>query len=263
MEPHDPYTPPEALRPLVPPGTPTDVARGWVLDVARRLQRPGAPPLPAEQLAYLRALYDGDIRSWDAELPRLLDGLRRHGVADSTVIVVTADHCEEFLEHGLLLHRAHLFDELIRVPLILAGPGIAAGRRGDQAQGIDVFPTLGALLGLPHPPALPGRDLLAGPADRIAIAETDGQANDGARRALVAARRPDAKLIVAPADGAVARYDLTRDPGERTPLPADASPGLPLRAALDALDRTAAPPPARTGRDPGLRERLRALGYAE
>ena len=212
---------------------------------------------------YLRALYDGDIRSWDHELPALLDGLRRYGVAGSTVLVVTADHGEEFLEHGLLLHRAHLYDELLRVPLIVAGAGIAAGRRDDQVQGIDLFPTLGTLLGLTVPAALPGRNVLAGPAERVAIAETDGQANDGARRALVAARRPDAKLIVAPGDGEAVRYDLARDPGEHAPLSAAEDPGPALRASLDAVARDAAPPPARADHAPGLRDRLRALGYAE
>ncbi len=263
MEPHDPYAPPEALRPPAPPGTPADVARGWALEVSRRLGRPGAPPLPPEQLAYLRALYDGDVRAWDAELPHLLDGLRRYGVADRTVVIVTADHGEEFLEHGLLLHRAHLFDELLRVPLIVAGPGIPAGRRDDQVQGIDLFPTLSARLGLTPPAGLPGRDLLAGPADRTAFAETDGQANDGARRALIAARRPDAKLILAPGDGAPALYDLARDPGELTPLSPETGMGPPLRTALDGFVRDAPPPPAPTGRDPGLLDRLRALGYAQ
>src|SRR5262249_53060245 len=138
MEPHDPYTPPPAMQPTPPPGMRADLAAGWVLDVSRRLHAGSTPPLPPEQIAYLRALYDGEIRAWDGEPPRSLDGLARLGVRDSTVIIVTADHGEEFLEHGLLLHRAHVYDELLHVPLVLAGPGIAPGRRSDQVQGIDL-----------------------------------------------------------------------------------------------------------------------------
>ncbi len=261
MEPHDPYTPPAALRPTPPPGTPPDVAAGWVLEVSRRL-RGGAPPLPAAQLAYLRALYDGEIRSWDAELPRLLGALERLGVRDRTVIIVTADHGEEFLEHGLLLHRAHLFDELIRVPLVLAGPGIAAAQRDDQVQGIDLFPTLAALLGL-EPPPLAGASLLAPAPGRPAVAETDGQANHGPRHALEAVRHPDAKLIHVTATGDFARYDLVTDPGEQAPLDAVTGAGPALRAALEHVVAAAPAPPERDGRDPALRDKLRALGYAE
>src|SRR5207247_9927519 len=50
------------------------------------------------------------------------------GLADSTIVVLTADHGEEFQEHGHLKHRIHLYDELLRVPLVIAGPGVRPGR---------------------------------------------------------------------------------------------------------------------------------------
>jgi len=263
MEPHDPYTPPAALRPPVPPGTPPDVAAGWVLDVSRRLGKPGVPPLPPEQLAYLRALYQGEIRSWDSQLPALLGGLDRLGVRDSTLVIVTADHGEEFLEHGLLLHRAHLYDELIHVPLVVAGPGITPGRRTDQVQGIDLFPTLASVLGFDVPSQLSGRSLLAPAPGRLAFSATDGQANDGTRRPLDAVRRPDWKLIHAPVADDFQLFDLAADPGERSPLALTTGDGPALRVALDDFARSAPAPPARTGYDPALGEKLRALGYAE
>src|SRR5262249_27522143 len=263
MEPHDPYTPPASMRPPVPPGMPSDLAAGWVLDVSRRLGNPGTPPLTQEQLAYLRALYDGEIRSWDAELPALLRGLERLGLRDSTLIVVTSDHGEEFLEHGLLLHRAHLYDELIHVPLVLAGPSVSPGRRTDQVQGIDLFPTLAEVLGLDAPSHLPGRSLLTPAPGRPAFCATDGQANDGTRRALDAVRRPDWKLTPAPLTDDFQLFDLAADPGERAPLPVDAGEGPALRLTLDDFARTAPAPPAQTGRDPAFAEKLRALGYAE
>src|SRR5262249_53049000 len=206
--------------------------------------------------------YDGEIRSWDGELPALLGGLERLGVRDSTVIVVIADHGEEFQEHGLLLHRAHLYDELLHVPLVIAGPGIHPGRRTDQVQGIDLFPTLAQLLGFASPPDLPGRSVLADGPERPAFCETDGLANNGTRVDLVAMRRPGWKLILAPASQSTELYDLGADPGEHAPLPADAGEGPALRRTLDDFVRTAPPAPVHTGRDPALLEKLRAVGYA-
>ncbi len=282
MEPHDPYTPPAALRPPAPPGMRKDLAAGWVLDVSRRMLARGDIVLPPEQIAYLRALYDGEIRVWDAELAHLLDALDRLGVRDSTVVVITADHGEEFMEHGQLRHRKHLYDESIRVPLVVVGPGVPAGRRLEQAQGIDLLPTLAALLGLDVPARLPGRNLLAAlparsetalpartlpgalPA-RTAISETmGGLSRDGRRADLVAARTPEWKLIEAPALPAVELYDLANDPIEQTPLPSHDGTGIVLRGELDEFARTAAPPPARDGSyDPALREKLRVLGYTD
>ena len=259
MEPHDPYTPPAAMRPSAPPGMRPDLAAGWVLDFSRQREEPQLPP---DQIAYLRALYDGEIRSWDGELPALLDGLARLGLRDSTVVIVVADHGEEFQEHGLLLHRAHLYDELLHVPLVIAGPGIRPGRRTDQVQGIDLFPTLAALLGFEVPPDRAGRSLLAEGPERAAVAETDGVANNGVRIDLVTVRRPPWKLIHAPARASWELYDLGSDPGERAPLPLDTGEGPALQRLLAEFASTAPAAPARDGRDPALREKLRALGYA-
>jgi arylsulfatase A-like enzyme len=261
MEPHDPYTPPPALRPAPPAGIRPDLAAGWVLDVSKELNAGRGTPLPPEQLAYLRALYDGEIRAWDAELPSLLAGLERLGVRDSTVVIVTADHGEEFQEHGLLLHRSHLYDELLRVPLVVSGPGIPAGRRDEQVQGIDVFPTLAALLGFEHPADLPGHSVLGAIPSRPVMSETNGLAADRSRADLVSIRTPTSKLIRTPALSLAELYDLVRDPGERTPLTVTAGAGPSLATALDDVARHAPSPPARGGRDPALAEKLRALGY--
>lgn len=264
MEPHDPYTPPAALRPPPPPGMRKDLANGWVLEVSQRLLKGGDITLPPDQVAYLRALYDGEIRVWDEELPRLLAALDRAGVRDSTVVIVTSDHGEEFMEHGQLRHRKHLYDESIRVPLLVVGPGIPAGRPTEQAQGIDLHPTLAALLGLAAPVALPGRNLLEPLPARTAISETmGGLLRDGQRADLVAARTPAWKLIVAPALGATESYDLVRDPGEQTSLAREVGDGPALWWAVDDFARSAAAPPAREGYDPALREKLRALGYTD
>jgi len=81
-----------------------------------------------EDLDYLRSAYDGEIRFWDSTFARLLVELDRLGIRDNTVIVVTSDHGEEFLDHGKLKHGFQLYEELVRVPLILNGPGIPVMR---------------------------------------------------------------------------------------------------------------------------------------
>ena len=264
MEPHDPYTPPPQFRPAPPPGMRADLAAGWVLDVSKRIARRGDFTLPPEQVAYLRALYDGEIRAWDAELPGLLAVLDRAGVRDSTVIIVTADHGEEFMEHGQLRHRKHLYDESIHVPLLIAGPGVPQGRRSEQAQGIDLHPTLAALLGLDAADGLPGRSLLEALPARTVISETmGGLTRDGRRGTLVSARTPAWKMIDVPDPSTDECFDLAHDPAEQAPLPPQTGRGPALRDALDEFARSAAPAPVHAGYDPELRDKLRSLGYAD
>jgi arylsulfatase A-like enzyme len=262
MEPHDPYTPANA--PPAGAGVRAPIAAGWVRDLANQVNWRTAPPLPAAEIAHLRTLYDAEIRTWDAELARLLAGLDTLGVRGSTLVVVTADHGEEFQEHGRLTHGSHLYEETVHVPLVVAGPGIRPARRADLAQGIDLFPTLAARLGLPLPPGLPGRDLLAGGAAGPVFSETvRGIAPDGSRIELLAARRGRWKLVRTPALDRTELYDLAEDPGEQQNRWGEAPEGAELAALLAAFQASAAPAPPADGGDPAFHEKLRALGYAQ
>jgi arylsulfatase len=264
MDPHDPYTPPAALRPPAPPGVRRAIAAGRVDGLARQVNAPGGSTLPAAEVEYLRQLYDAEIRAWDAELGTLLDALAARGIADSTIIVLTADHGEEFQEHGRLKHRIHLYDELLHVPLVIAGPGVRPGRVVEQAQGIDLFPTVAALLGTAPPPGLPGHDLLAARAEAPAISETlYGLMPDGATTPIVSLRTAEWKLIHAPALERYELYDLRRDPAEREDRFGTAAEGAALAARLTEWETTAPAPPRAAGSDPALGEKLRALGYVD
>ncbi len=252
MEPHDPYTPP-GERPPPPPGLSLALARGEVFDAAQRINWHGGAPLPEPVVAWLRQLYDGEIGGWDAELGRLLPELEALGVRDSTVVVVTADHGEEFQEHGKLRHGVDLYDETLHVPLLIAGPGVGAGRVAEQVQGIDLFPTVAALLGFPAPPAAPGRNVLVERAARPAYSEL-GE--------LAAVRTLRWKLIAAPGSAAEL-YDLDADAGEHRNRFGTAEAGETLTQLLASWRATAPAPPAGTDRDPQIVEKLRALGYVE
>jgi arylsulfatase A-like enzyme len=260
MDAHDPYGAP-ADRPPPPPDAPAAVARGDVTGFAARLDRGGPAAQVAPFVPYLRMLYAEGVRHWDRELARLLGSIAALGVHGSTVVLVTADHGEEFLEHGRLKHRRHLYDESLRVPLILVGPGVPPGRRTVQVQGVDVFPTVAALLDLAAPPDLPGTDVLNAPAERPAVAETRyGAAPDGSVGSLRALRTADWKLIQGPGRDHVELYDLRRDAAERNDRAAT-SETADLLAALAAWEVRTPGPPATGVADPTLREKLRVLGY--
>src|SRR5439155_383990 len=238
---------PTPVGPPAPPGVRPEVAAGRVDPLARRL---GSGALAAAEVEHLRRLYDGEIRAWDAELGTLLDALAARGVTGSTIVVLTADHGEEFQEHGRLKHRIHLYDELLHVPLVIAGPGVRPARVAEQTQGIDLFPTLARPLGAAPPPGLPGHDLLAARPEAPAISETlYGLMPDGATTPIVSLLTTGWKLIHAPALGRYELYDLVRDPAEREDRFASAPEGARLAARLAEWETTAPAPPRAEGHD--------------
>jgi arylsulfatase A-like enzyme len=94
-------------------------------------------------------LYDERIRDADEILARFLNWLQRRGLYEDTLVVLTADHGEEFHEHGGWVHGAKLYDELLRVPLLMKGPGLVPGAVvGRQIGLIDLAPTILDLLGI-------------------------------------------------------------------------------------------------------------------
>ena len=263
MEPHGPYAPPARFRPKPPPGIRADLAAGWVQDFALAVNKRRIAPPSGVEVAYLRRLYDGDIRSWDDEFGALLEQLERDGILDRTVVVVMADHGEEFMEHGNLAHGDHLYEETVRIPLIIVGPGIPAGRRAEVAQGVDLLPTIAAILGAPLPAGLPGRDLLATHTSGDVVSEIVGGFGDGGQGSTVALRTPRWKLIRLPDGSGTELYDLVNDPWERTNLAATSDETAALAARLDRWAANAPPPPPTTATDPTLRAKLRQLGYVE
>jgi arylsulfatase len=104
-------------------------------------------PTPAD-IEKLLALYDAEIEYWDSQFGRLVDHLAAQGLLDNTVIAVTADHGEAFWEHGMLSHKG-LFDENIRVPMIIGGPDVKPQRFREWVQQMDLAPTLADLARVP------------------------------------------------------------------------------------------------------------------
>ncbi len=109
---------------------------------------------------HLLNLYDGEIAWVDSQLGRLFAGLRERGVTDNSLIIVTSDHGEEFLEHGRVAHGHTLYQELIHVPLIISGNGIPAGLIDSINSGqFDILPTIAGYAGVTIPEGVEGVDL--------------------------------------------------------------------------------------------------------
>jgi arylsulfatase A-like enzyme len=236
------------------------VARGWVQDIAKHVNWEHGALLSDVEVAYLHDRYGAEVRAWDRALGELLGGLESLAVADHTVVVVTADHGEEFQEHGRLKHGSHLYEEIVHVPLVIAGPGIPVGQRDALVQGIDLFPTIATLVGVQLPAGLAGHPLLSDPGERAVIIETaTGIGPDGGAVDLTAVRTSRWKLIETPALARVELYDLTNDPYEGHDR-ADVAPERAALVATLAAWRAATPRLVGAG-DASLGAKLQALGY--
>ncbi|MEK7567377.1 MAG: sulfatase [Patescibacteria group bacterium] len=105
--------------------------------------------LTQEDIAFWRAWYDGKIRDADERLGKFIDGLRKQGLLNNTIIVLVGDHGTELYEHKHFDHGHTLYDELIRVPLVFVIPGSNGGLHIEkQVSTIDIFPTILELLGI-------------------------------------------------------------------------------------------------------------------
>jgi len=153
MEPHNPYRPPEAYREIFPPGP------------GRHLYANG-PPDPSftvADLTTMKALYSAEIRFLDDGLRELVTELDHRSEPENTLIVITADHGEELLDHGGLGHGKTVELEQLRIPLILGGGAIkawAGTRVEDPVRNLDLAPTLVELAGLEIPTEFAGRSLV-------------------------------------------------------------------------------------------------------
>jgi uncharacterized sulfatase len=184
-------------------------------------------------------------------------------------VVVTADHGEELFDHGGVFHGRTQYQEMLRVPLILVGPGIPRGLRSDQPVSlVDLAPTLLTLFGVEVPPAVSGLDLAplwkqAGPGwpERDLFAEANSTSEGGSpQRALLQGRW---KLVLH-GSGERELFDLGEDPAERVNR-AEAEPErtADLASQLTASLGSVRQAPALPKLSPAMRKQLEALGYLQ
>jgi arylsulfatase A-like enzyme len=221
--------------------------------------------LEPEDVRFLNLLYESQVRFVDRTIIRpFLDGLRERGLHDDTLIAITADHGEELYDHGGFAHAHALWEEVIRVPLIIK---FAKGQRPEElgsrwsglSRAIDLYPTLLGVVGMEAAENLPGRDLFAAPEIDTVLAERDE--NDWAviRGWNKVWRQPDGTVLI---------FDLERDPGELNALAEGLADVAADAVRAVAAERQAHPPPpigelAEKVPEPSEEEleALRALGY--
>jgi arylsulfatase A-like enzyme len=175
----------------------------------RNSRNPAA--MGASRLAEVSALYDAEIRGVDRHLRGLFDALEADDFLDHSLVLITSDHGEEFGEHGGLLHGAKLYDELMRVPLLVVGERIPRGARGSRLiSAVDLVPSILDHVGVARSSSLVGRPFL-GPAALERVAAVLAQYG----RRLYAVRTERWKLIQDDA-GRFELYDLVADPGEES-----------------------------------------------
>lgn len=270
MDPHAPYYPPEeAFRELtrrnIEPGRARYLNEYWNrLDLT-----PSGLGRKRDEVVWL---YDAGIRWVDRQIARLVESLRQMDLWDNCALALTADHGEEFLEHGGRYHRpVRLSEEIIRVPLLIRVPGVRGLKvPASPMSHLDLAPTLLEIMGVEAPSAFQGRSLWTnlqrgiawddpaiGPAIIECIYDCTNPFRAENRHAarLLGIRDSRLKLVMRIEPGAVEEvYDLKSDPTEMHPStggPALASRKRLLQAARDHMERTI------SGRDGAMRLRAR------
>jgi arylsulfatase A-like enzyme len=289
------YRPPEEYERLFvrPYDGPLRALRRSGNDLEIRVTSDGFYSLSAEDIRYLRDLYDAEICKTDAAFGGLLDYLAEHGLDRNTIVIVTSDHGEEFWEHGGTGHGWSLHQHQLRVPLIIRAPMIApAGLQIEERAGIiDIYPTVLDMLDLPIPAEVQGRSMLDAiegsmqqEGERAFLAEASQL---GYQKALLSAqhaflfdgwppigeRLDDRKRFpflwrIILRSGGSALYDLDEDPGELRSILAD-RPEKAAQMQRELLHRIkenlglwiSHSTAERVDLDERTREHLRSLGY--
>ncbi len=169
---HWPYSPPEGAARLFPlPAGARDLSTAAQRELRDRVND-GRQALSEVDREAIRALYDACVRGYDEEFRGLLGALAALGELEGALVLVTADHGEEFGEQGRLGHGHSLSDALLRVPILVKLPHAASGRVDPSlVSHLDVFPTIAAACGATVAHHLPGRDLFSPRTGGLVVAE--------------------------------------------------------------------------------------------
>jgi arylsulfatase A-like enzyme len=259
---HHPYTPDAERLARFDAGyageLPDHIPVAMLAAISEERQRIGA-----DDLRHIVATYDAEISSMDAAFGALVEGLQERGLYEDSLIVLTSDHGEEFGEHGSVGWHAHtLFDELLRVPLLVKLPARehAGGQVASAVRSIDIAPTVLAVAGLPAPAQFSGRSLLpflrreaTPPLPAVVWRETMSH-----EKGVFAGLRTDGWKL-----HANRLYDLRSDPHERDDR-AGENPQVRREMQRELKRHLSRRTPLRLGKvavDEKTLESLRSLGY--
>jgi arylsulfatase A-like enzyme len=218
---------------------------------------------------HLEALYDSEISYHDLHFRTILAALEKRGLSRDTMIVVVADHGEEFWDHGSVGHGHSVYEELLHIPMVIRVPGVTnKPARVESTSGlVDIVPTVFEALGQAQPAGLSGRSLMPELRGQHADAPPVAIAGfmDGWRTAVVSGIK-----LIQRTEKRYMLHDLGADPHEQTDL-ADRRPisarylrgqlGLALANSQAAASDKRTPKAETTKIDKATEAQLRALGY--
>jgi arylsulfatase A-like enzyme len=269
MDAHWPYLPPAPFDRMFP-GKLWDFTNASYERLKRDLIFLRRDITPRER-EHLVSQYDGGIAYLDSQLGRLIGSLKELGLYDNSLIIVTADHGENFGDRHSLQHGIAVYHDEVNVPLIVKYPGQNDGRTVDDlASQIDIAPTILEAAGVARPRALVGQSLTEPPGDeRYLYSEAfppDSPDNLAERfqRTQRAIYHGHQKFIESTL-GERELYDLESDPQEQSNLYTGRfEEASALKALLDQWAARQPKPLGRRGATPGaVMERLKSLGYAQ
>jgi choline-sulfatase len=210
--------------------------------------------------------YDSEVGYADAQLARLLTRLREQSQLANTVILAAGDHGEGLGEHGERTHGMLLYDSTLRVPLLVAGPGVQQQKRDEPVSLVDVGPTILAIAGVTAPDVMKGRSLLGSSGSRRGTGSTEPEVYAETEYPRVAGWSPlqaltDGRWKTIRASRETELYDLKNDAREQNNLAStQESTATAMATRIDAIHASGASSTSQAV-SAEAQERLRALGY--
>jgi arylsulfatase A-like enzyme len=231
------------------------------------------PELTKEDIQYLVDLYHEEIQFTDHHIGRVIDDLKKRGLDSNTLVILTADHGEEFMEHDFIGHTRTLYDELVNIPLIFWLPGkLKPAEIKENVSALDILPTVLALENSESalsskmsgvsllPTLLQGREVAA---DREILFEVDFRSS-GIKANQAGVKREKLKVIYDKPSQNWALHDLERDPFElndqKSQYPADLQALQKILESLMSKQGQQAEPVSSVA-SPEEVEQLKSLGY--
>ena len=170
---------------------------------------------PRDKTQVVKDVYADSLAYVDSQIARLLQYLKTNGMWDNTVVVLTGDHGQAFYEHNFASHASAIFNEVMRVPLVIRAPGLKPGLETRLAQHVDIAPSILELLGLAVHPSFQGIDLLNSTPDPKRSVYMVAQTSLAYQYGIV---RSNFKLIYDEFERQYSLYDLTADPDEKADI---------------------------------------------
>lgn len=167
---------------------------------------------PRDKVKVVKDIYADSLAYVDAQIGRLIEYLTHRGMMEESIIVVTGDHGQAFYEHDFAAHSNKLFEEVVRVPLIVYAPGLEGGVDHRAAQHVDIAPTILDIMGLPVHPSFQGRSLLEAKPDQDKSVYLIAQTTLAYESAII---RSGWKLVHEMLSRRYRLYDLKNDPMEK------------------------------------------------